>query len=56
MGALRRDDIVTPQLPGFCCPRPDDFGATKEEYVDWLVGEVEAAAVDGPVDLVGHDS
>lgn len=52
---LRRDDVVTPQLPGFGCPRPEGFGATKEEYVDWLVGELEPLAAEGPVDLVGHD-
>ena len=52
---LKRSDVVTPQLPGFGCPRPDGFMATKEEYTDWLVGEVEKAAADGPVDLVGHD-
>ena len=52
---LKRDDIVTPQLPGFGCPRPPGFGATKEEYVAWLVAELEALAATGPVDLVGHD-
>jgi pimeloyl-ACP methyl ester carboxylesterase len=52
-GELARDDVVALRLPGFGCPWPDGFGATKEEYADWLVGEV--AAADGPVDLVGHD-
>ena len=53
---LQRTDIVTPQLPGFGCGVPAGFGATKEEYVDWFVGEVERiVADDGPVDLVGHD-
>src|SRR5207237_770468 len=52
---LGRDDVVAVQLPGFACPRPDGFGATKEEYVDWLVGELEKLRSDGPVDLVGHD-
>jgi pimeloyl-ACP methyl ester carboxylesterase len=41
------------QLPGFGCPRPDGFGATKDEYVAWLVGELDQ--LDGPIDLVGHD-
>jgi pimeloyl-ACP methyl ester carboxylesterase len=50
---LHRDDVITPQFPGFDCPRPDGFGATKEEYVDWLIGELEA--IEGPIDLVGHD-
>ena len=50
---LSRDDIVTPQNPGFGCARPDGFGATKEEYADWLIGELEK--IDEPIDLVGHD-
>jgi len=52
---LSRDDVVTVQLPGFGCPQPDGFGATKEEYVAWLVGELERLASQGPIDLVGHD-
>ena len=40
-------------LPGFATPRPDGFGATKDDYTDWLVGEIEQ--FDAPVDLVGHD-
>jgi len=47
-------DPVALRLPGFGGPRPAGFGATKEEYVAWLVGELEALG-DGPVDLVGHD-
>ena len=50
---LGRDDVVTPQLPGFGVPAPDGFGATKEEYTGWLVDELEAFGE--PVDLVGHD-
>lgn len=52
---LKRDDVVALQLPGFGCPRPAGFGATKEEYVDWLVGELEQIKAQGPIDLVGHD-
>jgi pimeloyl-ACP methyl ester carboxylesterase len=52
---LRRDDVITLQLPGFGCPRPEGFGATKEDYVAWLVGELEPIARTGPIDLVGHD-
>ena len=52
---LQRDDVIALQLPGFGCPRPDGFGATKEEYVAWLVGELETIAPQGPIDLVGHD-
>ena len=47
--------MIALQLPGFGCPRPDGFGATKEEYVAWLVGELEQIAQQGPIDLVGHD-
>ena len=49
------DDIETValELPGFGVPVPDGFGATMDEYADWLIGEV--TAIDGPVDLVGHD-
>src|SRR3954454_5726850 len=52
---LSRSDIVTPQFPGFGCPKPGGFGATKEEYVAWLVGELEALGTGEPIDLVGHD-
>ena len=40
-------------LPGFGCPRPDGFAATKDAYVDWAVERIDA--VGEPVDLVGHD-
>jgi pimeloyl-ACP methyl ester carboxylesterase len=54
---LRRADAVALQLPGFGCPRPDGFDATKEEYVDWLIRELERLHADAgdAVDLVGHD-
>lgn len=52
---LYRTDVVALQLPGFGCPRPEGFGATKEDYVAWLVGELERLQNDGRVDLVGHD-
>jgi pimeloyl-ACP methyl ester carboxylesterase len=50
---LRRDDVIAPRLPGFGVPAGEGFGASKEEYVDWLVAELESAGE--PVDLVGHD-
>jgi pimeloyl-ACP methyl ester carboxylesterase len=50
---LARTDVVTLSLPGFGNPRPDGFGATKDDYAAWLIGELEA--VGEPVDLVGHD-
>ena len=51
--AWGRDDLVTPQLPGFGCPLPAGFTATKEVYLDWLIAELEA--IGEPVDLIGHD-
>jgi pimeloyl-ACP methyl ester carboxylesterase len=50
---LTRSDIVAVALPGFATPIPTGFTATKEEYVDWLIGQIEAMGQ--PVDLVGHD-
>lgn len=56
LAELGRDDVHTPQLPGFGCPTPAGFGATKEEYADWLEAQLVAiAAESGPIDLVGHD-
>jgi pimeloyl-ACP methyl ester carboxylesterase len=49
-------DVVAVDLPGFAEPAPDGFPATKEAYVDWLIGQIEPlASSSGPVDLVGHD-
>tara|TARA_R100000365_G_C2747882_1_gene78312 strand:- start:1398 stop:2132 length:735 start_codon:yes stop_codon:yes gene_type:complete len=50
---LAEADYKAPALPGFGCPRPDGFSATKDAYADWLVGQMEAAGE--PVDIVGHD-
>jgi pimeloyl-ACP methyl ester carboxylesterase len=52
---LGRSDIEALRLPGFGAPRPEGFGATKEEYVDWIVAELERIGASGPIDLVGHD-
>jgi pimeloyl-ACP methyl ester carboxylesterase len=46
-------ESVALSLPGFGCPRPAGFGATKDEYVAWVVGELDALS--GPIDLAGHD-
>lgn len=51
-GRVDRDSVAL-ALPGFGGPRPEGFGATKDEYVDWLLGELDR--IEGPVDLVGHD-
>jgi pimeloyl-ACP methyl ester carboxylesterase len=53
LAKLSRDDVVTLRLPGFGAPLPEGFGATKEEYVDWIVAQL--GELDGPIDLVGHD-
>jgi pimeloyl-ACP methyl ester carboxylesterase len=53
LGLLDRRDVVTLALPGFGCPRPAGFPATKEAYLEWLCGALDA--IDGPIDLVAHD-
>lgn len=50
---LGRPDVVALSPPGFGAPVPDGFGATSDDYVAWLASELEA--MDGPIDLVGHD-
>jgi pimeloyl-ACP methyl ester carboxylesterase len=46
-------DVETISPPGFGSPVPDGFGATSDDYRDWLVGELEDRG--GEIDLVGHD-
>ena len=53
LAQLDRTDVETLSPPGFGAPVPDDWGATRAEYVNWLIGELEA--FDEPIDLVGHD-
>lgn len=53
LAELDHDDAVALSPPGFGAPVPDGFGATADEYRDWLVAELEA--IGEPVDLVGHD-
>lgn len=50
---LDRDDVIPLSPPGFGAPVPDGWGATRVEYLDWLVAELEK--IGEPVDLVGHD-
>jgi pimeloyl-ACP methyl ester carboxylesterase len=50
---LARTDISAPDMPGFGCPAPAGWGATKEDCTDWLIAEAEKAGE--PVDIVGHD-
>lgn len=47
------DDVVLLSPPGFGAPVPEGFVATMAGYHQWLVAAL--AAIDGPVDLVGHD-
>ena len=53
LAELGHPDAVTLSPPGFGAPVAEGFGATAEEYADWLAAQLEA--MDGPVDLVGHD-
>jgi pimeloyl-ACP methyl ester carboxylesterase len=53
VAALGRDDVTCLSTPGFGAPIPDRWGATVEEYRQWLIGELEGLG--RPVDLVGHD-
>ena len=52
-----RDRVDRPStalaMPGFGTPRPAGFGATKEDYLGWLLGELDQ--IEEPIDLVGHD-
>ncbi|MEU1232275.1 alpha/beta hydrolase [Streptomyces sp. NPDC005828] len=50
---LTRTDVEAWDLPGFGAARPNGFGSSKEEYVDWLIRRLER--IGEPVDLVGHD-
>ena len=50
---LDRSEVHTPNLPGFGCPVPPGFSATKDADADWLTAEI--AAIGRPVHLVGHD-
>ncbi len=53
LAALGHHDVVCLSPPGFGTPLPAGFGATANEYRDWLIGEL--VKFDTPVDLVGHD-
>lgn len=50
-------DVVTLTPPGFGAPLPDGFGASANDYAEWLTAELAAlhANDDVEVDLVGHD-
>jgi pimeloyl-ACP methyl ester carboxylesterase len=46
-------DTICLSPPGFGAPVPEDWAATRNEYLDWLTAELEG--IGEPVDLVGHD-
>lgn len=46
-------DVTALSPPGFGAPVPAGFEATPAGYAAWLAGELEA--IDGPIDLLGHD-
>lgn len=52
-----RDHLATNsvalRLPGFGSDRPESFGATIDEYTQWLIDG--SRRIPGPVDLVGRD-
>ena len=50
---LGRDDVVALSPPGFGAPCPTASGRPADDYLAWLIGELES--IDGPIDLVGHD-
>jgi pimeloyl-ACP methyl ester carboxylesterase len=50
---LGRPDVKTLSPPGFGAPVPPGFGATTDDYLAWLIAELERES--DPVDLVGHD-
>ena len=47
------DEPIRLSPPGFGAPAADEWGATAEDYRQWLVAELET--IGRPVDLVGHD-
>lgn len=53
LDVLERDDVITASPPGLGSELPRDVGATKEQYVEWLIDVLTDIAE--PVDLVGHD-
>jgi pimeloyl-ACP methyl ester carboxylesterase len=50
---LERADIITLSPPGYGASVPNGYGATADEYRDWLADSL--SRVEGPIDLVGHD-
>lgn len=53
LAQLKRKDTVCLSLPGFGNKRPAGFTPDKDSYAAWIVDQLKA--IDGPIDLVGHD-
>lgn len=53
LSTFHHDEVVLLSPPGFGAPLPASFGATIDDYRNWLVGELSRFTA--PVDLVGHD-
>ena len=53
--ALGRADVVALSPPGFGAPVPEGFAARSDDYLAWLVDQLEDLRGDEPIDLVGHD-
>lgn len=53
VAAALDEEIVSLQLPGFSCPRPEGFRSSMQEYADWLATVV--AEFPEPIHIVGHD-
>lgn len=53
LAQLKRSDVVCLSLPGFGNARPVGFTPDKDSYAAWIVDQLKA--LDGPIDLVGHD-
>lgn len=50
---LSAKDVIALSPPGFGAPVPKAFGAASDDYLDWLVTELEQ--IGEPIDLLGHD-
>lgn len=49
----RQREVVLLSPPGFGSPLPQSFGATFDDYRDWLIDEL--SRFDSPAHVVGHD-
>lgn len=50
---LKTKEVITLSPPGFGARVPQGFGATSDDYLKWLVDQLEN--IEEPIDLVGHD-